>query len=172
MHIVYDTIDTTFNSHDLAGKRLTLTFNGSRQGELRLDGALIATSSAQGVGTWNSVLFDIVHPYASGFADQYVWQRVWAEKPYLLCNSWGNLSPSATAIHGKKIKALEASFASRTGEPMIGETMAQTWRTMDSMLSRMADITNRLSNCSSVMHHQCGLIGWFDTAFTDIGAIT
>jgi len=62
MHIVYDTIDTTFNSHDLAGKRLTLTFNGSRQGELRLDGTLIATSSVQGVGTWNSVLFDIVHP--------------------------------------------------------------------------------------------------------------
>lgn len=172
MHIVYDTIDMTFNSHDLAGKRLTLTFNGSNQGELRLDGTLLATSSAQGVGTWNSVLFDIVHPYASWFADQYVWQRVWAGKPYLLCNSWGNLAASATAVHGKRIKTLEASFASRSAEPMVGETMAQMWKTMDFELSNMADIINRLSNCSSVMHHQCGLIGWFDTAFADIGAIT
>jgi hypothetical protein len=40
------------------------------------------------------------------------------------------------------------------------------------MTSRMADITNRMSNCTTVMHHACGLIGWFDTAFCDIGAVT
>jgi RHS repeat-associated protein len=172
MHTVYDTIDITFNTEDLAGKRLTLTFNGSHQGELRLDGTLLDTSSAQGVGTWNSVLFDIVHPYASWFADQYVWQQVWADKPYLLCNSWGNLSPSSTKVHGPKLAELKAANASATGEPVIGETMAQMWKSLDTMTSRMADITNRMSNCTTVMHHACGLIGWFDTAFCDIGAVT
>jgi len=172
MHTVYDTIDITFNTEDLAGKRLTLTFNGSNQGELRLDGTLLGTSTAQGVGTWNSVLFDIVHPYASWFADQYVWQQVWAGKPYLLCNSWGNLSPSATKVHGPKLAELKAANASNTGEPVLGETMAQMWKTMDTMTSRMADITNRLSNCTTVMHHACGLIGWFDSSFVDIGAVT
>lgn len=172
MHTVYDTIDVTFNTEDLAGKRLTLTFNGSLEGELRLDGTLIGTSSAQGVGTWNSVLFDIVHPYASWFADQYVWQQVWADKPYLLCNSWGNLSPSSTKVHGPKLAELRAANASNTGEPVLGETMAQMWKSMDTMTSRMADITNRMSNCTTVMHHACGLIGWFDTAFCDIGAVT
>ncbi len=171
MHTVYDTIDITFNTEDLAGKRLTLTFNGSNQGELRLDGTLLGTSTAQGVGTWNSVLFDIVHPYASWFADQYVWQQVWAGKPYLLCNSWGNLSTSSTGVHGVKLAELTGSFSSPTGEPVLGETMAQMWKTMDTMTSRMADITNRMSNCTTVMHHACGLIGWFDTTFTDIGAV-
>ncbi|MBP9091525.1 RHS repeat-associated core domain-containing protein [bacterium] len=171
MHTVYDTIDITFNTEDLAGKRLTLTFNGSLEGELRLDGTLIGTSTAQGVGTWNSVLFDIVHPYAVTWADQYVWQQVWADKPYLLCNSWGNLSSSSTGIHGVKLGELTAAFASPTSEPVVGETMAQMWKTMDTMVSRMADITNRMSNCTSVMHHSCGLIGWFDTTFTDIGAV-
>lgn len=172
MHTVYDTIDITFNTEDLAGKRLTLTFNGSNQGELRLDGTLLGTSTAQGVGTWNSVLFDIVHPYASWFADQYVWQQVWAGKPYLLCNSWGNMGPSATKVHGPKMAELIASAASSTSEPVIGETMAQMWKTLDTMTSRMADITNRLSNCTTVMHHACGLIGWFDSSFCDIGAVT
>jgi RHS repeat-associated protein len=171
LHTVYDTIDVTFNTEDLAGKRLTLMFNGSLQAELRLDGTLIGTSSAQGVGTWNSVLFDIVHPYASWFADQYVWQRVWAGKPYLLCNSWGNLSPSSTRVHGLKMAELSASSASTTGEPVLGETMAQMWKTMETMNSRMADIVNRMSNCMTVAHHACGLIGWFDTAFCDIGAV-
>ncbi|MFA6559377.1 MAG: DUF6531 domain-containing protein, partial [Candidatus Obscuribacterales bacterium] len=170
LHTVYDTIDVTFNTEDLAGKRLTLMFNGSLQAELRLDGTLIGTSSAQGVGTWNSVLFDIVHPYASWFADQYVWQRVWAGKPYLLCNSWGNLSPSATKVHGPKLAELIASAASATSEPVLGETLAQMWKTMETMNSRMADIVNRMSNCMTVAHHACGLIGWFDTAFCDIGA--
>jgi RHS repeat-associated protein len=171
MHIVYDTIDVTFNTEDLAGKRLTLTFNGSLQGELRLDGTLIGTSTAQGVGTWNSVLFDIIHPYAVTWANQYVWQQVWADKPYLLCNSWGNLSSSSTGVHGVKLGELTAAFASPTSEPVLGETMAQMWKTMDTMTSRMADIINRMSNCTSVMHHACGLIGWFDTTFTDIGAV-
>ncbi|MBP9092507.1 RHS repeat-associated core domain-containing protein [bacterium] len=172
MHVVYDTIDVTFNTEDLAGKRLTLTFNGSLQGELRLDGTLIGTSTAQGVGTWNSVLFDIIHPYAVTWANQYVWQQVWADKPYLLCNSWGNLSSSSTGVHGVKLGELTAAFASPTSEPVLGETMAQMWKTMDTMTSRMADIINRMSNCTSVMHHACGLIGWFDTTFTDIGAVS
>lgn len=176
MHTVYDTIDVTFNTEDLAGKRLTITFNGSLQGELRLDGTLIGTSTAQGVGTWNSVLFDVIHPYPNSiqgvWPNQYVWQQVWADKPYLLCNSWGNLSSSSTGVHGVKLAELTSSLASLTGEPVIGETMAQMWKTMDTMVSRMADITSRMSNCTTVMHHQCGLIGWFDTTFTDIGAVT
>ncbi len=176
MHTVYDTIDITFNTEDLAGKRLTLTFNASHQGELRLDGTLLGTSTAQGVGTWNSVLFDIIHPYPNvlpwDLPNQFVWhQPVWADKPYLLCNSWGNLSSSSTGVHGVKLGELTAASASPTSEPVVGETMAQMWKTMDTMTSRMADIINRMSNCTTVMHHACGLIGWFDTTFTDIGAV-
>ncbi|MBN9397519.1 MAG: hypothetical protein J0H83_19890 [Candidatus Melainabacteria bacterium] len=172
LHIVYDSIDITFNSHDLAGKRLTLTFNASHQGELRLNGTLLGTSAAQTPGSWNSVLFDIVHPYPFTWANQYVWHRVWADKPYLLCQSWGNLTPGAVNLHSQRVKKLIADIAALDGEPMIGEVMAQMYKTMDAGVSRMAEILNRMANCTTTMHHQCGLIGWFDTVFTDIGAIS
>jgi RHS repeat-associated protein len=172
LHIVYDSIDITFNSHDLAGKRLTLTFNASHQGELRLNGTLLGTSAAQTPGSWNSVLFDIVHPYPFTWANQYVWHRVWADKPYLLCQSWGNLTPGAVNLHSQRVKKLIADIAVLDGEPMIGEVMAQMYKTMDAGVSRMAEILNRMANCTTTMHHQCGLIGWYDTVFTDIGAIS
>ncbi len=171
MHIVYDTIDVTFNTEDLAGKRLTLFFNVSHQAELRLDGTLIGTSTAQTPGTWNSVLFDIVHPYAGTWANQYQWMRVWADKPYLLCNSWGNMSASAASVHSKNIKALDGNYADPGSEEMVGETMAQMWKVLGVHSTRMLDITNRMADCSTVLHHQCGLIGHFDTFFLDIGAV-
>src|SRR5581483_7709862 len=45
LQVQYDTINVSFFSQDIAASRLTLTFNGLNQGELRLDGTLIATSS-------------------------------------------------------------------------------------------------------------------------------
>ncbi len=62
LQVQFDTIDETFYSEDISSKNLTLFFNGSLQAELRLDGTLLATSTAQGVGTWNSALLTVNHP--------------------------------------------------------------------------------------------------------------
>lgn len=171
LHIVYDTIDITFFSKDLAGKRLTLFFNASHQGELRLDGTLLGTSSAQTPGSWNSVLFEITHPYAGGYGYQYVWHRVWADKPYLLGNSWGNLGAGAKKRHDLKIAELRSQGVTAADEALLGEYMASIWKNWDAMGSQVTDICNRLTNCTTVNQHACGLIGWFDTPLTDIGAV-
>lgn len=171
LHIVYDTIDITFFSHDLAGKRLTLFFNGSTEAELRLDGVLLGTSSAQIPGSWNSVLFETTHPYPFGYGYQYVWERVWAGKPYLLCNSWGNAGPGAKILHTVKMQQAEANGLATTDEGLMGEYLAAIWKTWDSMGSKATDLCNRLTNCTTVHHHACGLLGWFDTPLTDIGAV-
>ena len=63
-------IDETFYSKDIHGKRMTLFFNSSHEAELRIDGTLIATSGAQGVGTYSSVWLEVVHPYPTTFADE------------------------------------------------------------------------------------------------------
>lgn len=172
MHIVYDTINITFNSEDMAGKRLTLFFNASHQAELRLDGTLLGTSTAQTPGSWNSVLFDVVHPYPVTWPNQWVWHRVWADKPYLLCNSFGNTGRGASQVHGRKQRANIAAGNALDSEPVVGELMAGMWKKWDSHFARAGSIINRMTNCSSVLHHQCGLIGWFDTPLSDIGAIS
>ncbi|HMP52193.1 MAG TPA: transglutaminase domain-containing protein, partial [Candidatus Melainabacteria bacterium] len=101
--VLYDTINVSFFSKDVHGKRLTLFFNSSNQAELRLDGSLIATSRAQGTGTWNSVLLSVEHPYSSTFADQSFWQTVWAGKYYLIAQAWGNAGRNMIEVHRKKL---------------------------------------------------------------------
>jgi len=171
LHIVYDSIDVQFFSNDLAGKRMTLFFNTSHQAELRLDGTLIGTSNAQGVGTWNQVLFEITHPYVGGYCYQYAWHTVWADKPYLLGNSWGNVGGAAVDKHSRKLKELQANFTPTDDESVLGEFMATMWKTWCLNGTKVTDIVNRLTNCVTVHQHQCGLIGWYDTPLTDVGAV-
>lgn len=100
LHVIYDTIDETFYTDDLSNPRLTLFFNASHEAELRLDSSLIATSSAQTPGSWNSVFLEIVHPYAVTLADQSVWEQVWADKPHLFYSSFGMTSRSSVERSG------------------------------------------------------------------------
>lgn len=172
LNVVYDTINTTFFTSDLSGKRLTLFFNASHQAEVRLDGALIGTSSAQAPGGWNSVLLSIVHPYSSTFADQAVWHRIWTDKLYLLANAFGNAGRKASQMHAEVLKQARFNGNADTTEIVAGETLAVIWHNWNAENSKVADLLNRMSNCATVFHHQCGLVGWFDSPLTDLGAIS
>ena len=110
LNVAYDTIDETFYSKDIHGKRLTLFFNGSNEAELRLDGTLIDTSSAQGVGTWNSVWLEVVHPYPTTAKDEGHWQPVWAGKPYLIAQAWGNAGRGMIEQHRTKMEQNKLFF--------------------------------------------------------------
>ena len=171
MRVLYDTIDETFYSDDLAGKRMTLFFNVSHEAELRLDGTLIATSSAQTPGSWNSVLLEIVHPYPYTWADQSVWYQIWEGKPYLLCHSFGNTSRAASQVHSRKEKANLAAGLATDSEAVLGELMANTWKMWDASGTQLANIINRMTNCTTANHHAAGIIGWFDTPYTNIGMV-
>ncbi|MFA6213311.1 MAG: RHS repeat-associated core domain-containing protein [Candidatus Obscuribacterales bacterium] len=173
LHVMYDdpNININFYSADIYGKRLTLGFNGSHQAELRLDGTLLATSSAQGVGTWNSVLTEVFHPYGSTFADSYVWMRVWADHNYLIGNAWGNSSNEVTNIHLTKLKEGGVAGLSNSVEAMWGETFATIFHTWHYETSRSTDLVNRLTGCRTVNHHEVGLVGHYDTPLADISSV-
>ncbi len=174
IHLVYDApnIDITLFSADIHSKRLTLGFNGSMQCELRLDGTLLATSSAQGVGTWNSVLFDIQHPYGSTWADSYVWQRVWAGKEHVIAHGWGNAGPAMANLHHTKLVEGSAAGVNDASEAGWGEAFTVTFHTWNYQKSKAADLLGRLTGCTTVLHHQVGIVGYYDTPYTDMGAVS
>lgn len=174
LHVVYDdpNINVSFYSADVHGKRLTLGFNASHEAELRLDGTLVATSSAQGVGTWNSVLFDVQHPYPSTFADSYVWETVWADQYYAIAQGWGNCGGAMTQLHIKKLKENINSGLAATDEAVWGETLTSIFHNWNHEGSRSGDLFNRLTGCSTALHHQVGLVGHFDTPFSDMSAVS
>lgn len=164
-------IDETFYSKDIHGKRLTLFFNGSNEAELRLDGSLIATSGAQGAGTWSSVWLEVVHPYPTTFADEGHWQSVWSEHPYLICQAWGNAGRGMIENHRAKLEQNKYDGGSSSDENRLGEAMSMFWHTWNAKKSWACNVINRLTDCRTVLHHQTGLVGHYDTIFTDLGGI-
>lgn len=171
MRLVHDGVDITFNTEDLAGKRLTMFFNGSNEAEFRLDGTLVATSNPQGVGTWYDILIDVQHAYSSNAWDLPVYQTTWQGNSYLIANSWGNMATSAVNFHSQRIQELGANNEPTTSEQFIGETMAQMSKALDTMSCRIFNIINQFSQNVTVLHHQCGLIGYDSTMFLDYGNV-
>ena len=171
LDVEYDTIDESFYSADIHGKRLSLTFNGSLQAELRLDGTLVATSSAQGAGTWNSVLLTITHPYPTTFADQAVWHRIWADKSYIIAQAWGNCNREMFEIHNRRLQEEQSDGGSSGDEAVLGQWLQAHFHMWNTKKSFSSDIINRMTECATVLHHQCGVVGYYDSILTDLGAI-
>lgn len=171
--VLYDAphIDVSFYSKDIHGKRLTITFNGNREAELRLDGDLIATSSAQAQFSWNSVLLSIVHPYPTTFADQSFWQTMWADHPYLIAQAFGNAGRNMIEVHRRVLAQNRFDGGAATDENVIGEALATWWHTWNAEKSHACDVFNRMTACKTVLHHQVGLVGHFDTPTMDLGGI-
>lgn len=164
-------IDVTFYSADVYGKRLTFFYNGSHEAELRLDGTLQGTSSAQTPGGWNSVLLTATHPYGSSWADQSVWHRVWTDKSYVIANAWGNAGIEMANLHSRSMNANSLGGAGDSSESVLGEALSVMWYTWNTEKSRACDLLNRMTLCTTVLHHQVGLVGYNETTLTDLGMI-
>jgi RHS repeat-associated protein len=174
LHVVYDdpNINVTFYSKDIHTKRLTITFNGSLQAELRLDGTLVATSSVQGFGGYNSVFLEPKHPYATTDADGTpFWMTVWTGHPYLIAQAWGNAGAQMVQIHQDRLKLNQFNGGVADSEPVIGEAFATIWHTWNAQNNRASDMINRLANSRTMYHHQVGLFGHFDTVYEDLPGI-
>lgn len=169
--VQYDTIDETFYSEDISSKNLTLFFNNLLEAELRLDGTLLATSTAQGVGTWNSALLTVNHPYADPWANQSFWQRVWAGQFYLIAHSWGNSTPEMAYMHQKMLNDNIIAGGADTDPEVLGESLAVLWHTWSAQKTIMCSLIGQLSGCSTVLHHQLGMVGQGEAPFTDLGGI-
>jgi len=169
--VEFDTIDETFYSEDISSKNLTLFFNGSLEAELRLDGTLLATSSAQGVGTWNSALLSITHPYAVTWANQSFWQRVWAGDYYLIAQSWGNSTPDMAYMHQKLLNDNQVAGLTDLDPGVLGESLAVLWHNWSAQKTIMCSMLGQMNGCAAVLHHQVGMVGHGEAPFTDLGGI-
>lgn len=164
-------INISFYSCDIHGKRLTLSFNTAHQAELKLDGILLATSSPQTPGSWNSILLSVTHPYPSTFADGSVWQTVFADGFYLIANAWGNAGEQMKNLHRKKMIDFMATGSAGDSESVLGEGISSTWHIWNAQKCKVSELLNKLTGCMTVFHHQVGLVGINATTFTDLGLI-
>lgn len=166
----------------LAGKRLTLWYDGSLTPELFLDGTVVATGLSQPANSWTSLFFTVEHPahdaanYPLPFQQWYqttwqFWQSfIYSGGNYLVANAWGNLGEGQQNVHIKNAEAAEAAGSAVSSEVLLGSRMAISWMKWASQNSKLRDLINKLTNCHTVYNHQIGILA-FDAAASNAMSI-
>lgn len=172
-------IDETFTSDQLAGSRLTLTFDSGLHPVLSLNGTVLATGSeAQTLGFWNSIQLTVNHnAYASPVYPQQWWQSfLYPGQFYLIGNAWGGLGRGQADFHQKQLAAAMAA-SSPTDEAINGEWMSTIWFNWAGQASKVADLVGRLNSTNMNFFHQVGMVSYtvnsgIPTPGTDIGGVS
>ncbi len=164
--------DYTFNTHELLGKRITLTYSGSAlYPELRLDGELIASGAYSTSGRSCKLRININHPYsASGgaYADQQTDYYPNCGSTYAIVYNFGGVSDMLLQKRQGQLDNYLAQGLPQTSESVLGETlniMGLTWlkelQTADSLLSSLAETV-------SINHHRIGLMAQETGYYIDV----
>lgn len=180
--------DYEITSDELAGKRLTLFYDGSLVPKLYLNGTVVATGLAQGVGTWTSIFLTVTHPAYDASNYPLSWQQwyqtTWewwqsfinAGGNFLIANAWGNLGAGQMEYHRTQALANEAAGGSPTSEAVLGEKLAWMWHSWASQNSKVCDLVNRIKNCHTMYSHQVGIVYWdsdgTETPGIDLGGVS
>ncbi|MBP9811354.1 hypothetical protein KBF38_23810 [bacterium] len=167
-------IDETFTSDQLAGTRLTLTFDATLHPVLSLNGTVIATGSeAQGVGSWNSIQITVDHnAFASPVYPRQWWQQyLYASEDnlFLIGNSWGNLGRGQALYHGKLASAFSVGSLTNP-EPSVGELMSVIWFNWAAQASRVSDLVGRFEKTYSNGFHQVGIVSNISDPVTHVAS--
>lgn len=173
---------------NLAGKRLTLWYDGSLVPKLYLDGTVVATGLAQGTGTWTSIYLTVTHPAHAASNYPLSWQKfyqtnwqwwqsfIYAGSYYLIANAWGNLGRGQYDSHLEKAAKEIAAGGSATSEAVLGEQLAAAFFLWAGQNSKIADLINRIKNCHTVYNHQIGIVsydgGGDGTTGIDLGGVS
>jgi len=168
LQIRYSGIDETYTSDAIYGKRLTITYDASNQPVLKLDGETEATGAATTIGSTGTVTFNVVHPYASTFADQELTQSIKAGGTFLIGNGWGSTGWGTVERHRARLSEARAAGNSDVSEPVLGSMLAMLSSSWLAQRDQSNDIIDRLANTNTLFHHQVGVAGYDTTPYVDL----
>ncbi len=153
-------IDETFYSDEIYGKRLTITVNGDVEPELKLDGALLATGSAQTPDDFATATFTIEHPFAFPSADQ-IWQQgifMSIGSIYFLGNCYaGPCSQAMVDYHRRILQQNIANGGADGDEDVLGESLAVNFYMHFTQTAQFDSIIQQISECTFFRFHFAGL---------------
>jgi YD repeat-containing protein len=169
LRIRYQGIDQTYTSDALAGKRLTITYNGANQPLLSLDGAVVATGTATTPGTYGAVNFSVVHSaYGNTSANQTFTQQIQAGGTFLIGNAWGASGRGMVDLHRARLEEARAAGSPASSEAVLGSTLAVISSSWLSQVAQSNYITDRLARTVTLFHHQIGIAGYNTAAYVDL----
>lgn len=165
-------IDVTFYADDLYGHRTTIFFNSSRQPVLRLDGTVVATGSAQSLGSGSFAYGTITHPHAPPGVNHTIELGIYAPTStganyYLLGAKQGATRKGMVDYHRDLVNKAMASGSTELAEELLGEQLSVGWHTLNAELTAISDMASRLSDCAATHWHSFGF-HWRNTAYDTV----
>ena len=169
LRIRYRTIDKTYTSDALYGHRLTITYNGSNQPVLMLDGVSQATGTAITPGTNANVTFNVTHSaYASTYANQSFTQSITAGGTFLIGNGWGPAGRGLAQNFRKTLDEAKAAGGADGSEAVLGASLAVLSATWIAQVNQASAINDQLAKTNTLFHHQIGIAGYNTSPYVDL----
>src|SRR5215470_13184588 len=164
------TISTNVFAHQVAGRRLTLTYNSSSQPVLAINGTVLATGAATSV-TSQTVSLSVSNPYPAGtnFATGTVrlTVAVAASNTFALMLMSDEMGRDQLTRHQDAIKqSLQAGNAS-TSEPVLGESLAAMGDAYISQAAQGVRLSDQFLGLVSVWHAVMGVAGQTKSPYVD-----
>ncbi|QID19401.1 RHS repeat protein [Nitrogeniibacter mangrovi] len=168
LRVRYAGIDQTYASDAIYGKRLSITYNGSNQPVLKLDGVTQATGSAVTPGSVGTVTFNVVHPYAQTYANQNFTQQIKAGGTFVIGNAWGSSGRGVVEHHHALLADAKASGNADDSEVVLGSSLAVLSSAWIAQTNHSDYITDRLAKTNTLFHHQVGIAGYNTAPYVDL----
>ncbi|GAB2591712.1 RHS repeat-associated core domain-containing protein [Dyella jejuensis] len=159
-------LSTNLYASQIAGKRLTLTYNASAQPVLALDGTVLATGAATGVPV-QTVNMTVQQPYPAGanFSSWTVHPRIKTGGMYALMLVAGELGRDSLTRHQKAVQRY--LNAGQTGEPATGEALTAIGTAYLSQSDRAGQFSGDYFGFVDVRHAAMGIAGKTTSAYVD-----
>ncbi len=169
LRIRYQGIDATYTSDAIYGKRLSITYNGANQPELKLDGVVAGTGTAITPGTLGNVQFDIAHgAYGASGVNQSFVQQIKSGGTFVIGNAWGPAGRGAIEQHRTRLENARAAGVADTAEETLGSTLAMLSSNWIAQANQNYYITARISRTTLLAHHQVGIAGYTTAPYVDL----
>ena len=162
-------IDHTFAIYEIAGKRVSITYDGSGNAPvLRVEGATIATGTSTVISATLAMTMTVDHPYADDggtFADESKPVNLFSGGNFVLLHDFNSISQ-------RMIEARSEPPAVTVAAANADENFAEALHrigllyTLESELFRQ--VVGPLSDVRIVLHHLVGVVGQTDGYFVDI----
>lgn len=167
-------IDYTANTHDLSGKRLTVTYAGADyHPELRLDGTLLVSGTATALASKNNCTITINHPYAANsgaYQDQTVVYTPESGRNYAIVYNFGGVSDMLLQKRQQKLDSYKAQGLADTTESVLGETLHIMGMTWLKETSQSMQLLSAITDTVPIMHHNVGFMSQEAGYYIDVKA--
>lgn len=174
LQIQYQGINQTYTSDFIYGKRLTITYNGSNQPVLMLDGVLQATGTAvtpaADPNNDPSIVFTMTHNAYGGDTDanQSFEQKIRPGGTFLIGNGWGPAGRGLVELHHQRLIEAKAAGNSDTSEIVLGSSLAVLSSSWIAQVDAADYVADRIAKTNTVFHHQVGIAGYNTTPYVDL----